>query len=375
MSEHDDKSAPDVPEFVAVTPRGSAREESVPAPASPQADAESAPDPGDDASPDAEPSPQDAAGEAEAVEGTAAAPDSDETGPAESGEVTAAPSAVAAPSPTSEPAPPTVSLHWTPPTLDRPVPEAPGPETPRPETPSPEAAAPGPEAETPQPGAEVDQSEPAARQTLAAEAEPSAAEPEAQADGAPAISVRAAAEGLAAALSGEATAGREDSTRSVGPVALATAVCVVLAIAAAVLLVVTARSNSRHTAIDAARVAALDAAKRETALALTYDYRTLDADFQRAEAGMSRRFRASYADTAATTVTPLAKQTHAVTTGTIAAGGVVAATPDTARVLVFANQVVQNRRLNATSRLDRSVIDVRMVKEDGRWVIDDLRPF
>jgi hypothetical protein len=204
-------------------------------------------------------------------------------------------------------------------------------------------------------------------------------EPERDADGGVEVSVRVAAEGMAAALSSAAPVpGLErdaEPTRSAGPLAIVTAVCVVLALAAAVLLAVTARTNSHHRAVAAARTAALDAAKRETAVALTYDYRSLDADFQRAEAGMSRKFRANYARTAASSVAPLATKTHAITTGTIAAGGVVSATPDTARILVFANQTVENKLLNATSRLDRSVIEVTMVKENGRWVIDNLQPF
>jgi hypothetical protein len=186
---------------------------------------------------------------------------------------------------------------------------------------------------------------------------------------------------LASEPSHEADA-RHASDRSVGPMAMATAVCVVLTLAAATVLGIAARRNSHDRQIAEARSAtgtavtsALVAAKKETAAALSYDYRTLDADFQRAEAGMSRKFRANYAQTAANSVTPLAQRTHAVTTGTVAAAGVVSATPTTARILVFADQTVQNKLLNATSRLDRSVIEVSMVKENGRWVIDNLQPF
>ncbi|HVT20433.1 MAG TPA: hypothetical protein VHE57_03475 [Mycobacteriales bacterium] len=254
------------------------------------------------------------------------------------GEADAAPEAATEPEEPAE-VTPVATLKWTPPSLERPA--APG------------ASEPG-------------------------SAEPAATEPDTTVDGPVEVSVRVAAEGMAAALAGDPATlidGRENRERSVGPLAIVTAVCVVLAIAAGVVLALAAHSNSRHRATAAARVAALEAAKKETALALTYDYRTLDADFQRAEAGMSRKFRASYAETAATSVTPLAQKTHAISTGTVAAGGVVMATPERARVLVFANQVIQNQQLNATSRLDRSVIDVSMVKEDGHWVIDDLNPF
>jgi hypothetical protein len=90
---------------------------------------------------------------------------------------------------------------------------------------------------------------------------------------------------------------------------------------------------------------------------------------------MSQKFRADYAKTAATSVVPLAQKTHAITTGTVVAGGVISAGTDRAKILVFADQTVENKLLNATSRLDRSVIEVSMVKQNGRWVIDDLQPF
>jgi Mce-associated membrane protein len=191
----------------------------------------------------------------------------------------------------------------------------------------------------------------------------------------PPVTARVAAEGLADALAGIGTPGMGGIQRGIDRIAVATTTCAVLALAAGTLLAITAYSNSHHRAVAAARVAALAAAKRETAQALTYNYKTLNQDFARAEAGMSRTFRADYAKTAATSVAPLAQKTHAVTTGTIAAAGVESAGPDHARILVFADQTVQNTLLNATSRLDRSVIEVFMVKQDGRWVINDLQPF
>ena len=156
---------------------------------------------------------------------------------------------------------------------------------------------------------------------------------------------------------------------------LATSAMALLTIAAVVLLVIFTHRASQDSAVAKARVAALAAAKTETAAALTYNYQTLDADFAHAEAGMSKAFRANYAQTAASSVAPLATKTHAVTTGMIVAGGVISATPNSAEVLVFANQTVENKLLNATSRLDRSVIEVSMVKQDGHWVINDLKPF
>jgi Mce-associated membrane protein len=157
--------------------------------------------------------------------------------------------------------------------------------------------------------------------------------------------------------------------------AIATAVVGVLAIAAIVVMVIYINRASHASAVAKARVDALKAATAETAAALTYNYQTLDSDFAKAEAGMSTSFRANYAQTASQQVAPLARHNHAVTTGTIAAAGVISATATKVQVLVFADQTVQNKLLNATSRLDRSVIQVSMIKQGGHWVIDGLTPF
>jgi Mce-associated membrane protein len=152
-------------------------------------------------------------------------------------------------------------------------------------------------------------------------------------------------------------------------------VLVVLAIAASVLLAVVAQRQAHHNAVNAARKDATAAARAETAATLTYDYRHLDADFAAAERGLTAKFRASYAQTTASSVVPLATKTHAVSSATIAASGVISASADSAQILVYADQTVQNNLLKATSRLDRSVVEVSMVKVGGRWLIDNLQPF
>ncbi|HEX3706553.1 MAG TPA: hypothetical protein VHV76_07955 [Mycobacteriales bacterium] len=163
--------------------------------------------------------------------------------------------------------------------------------------------------------------------------------------------------------------------RAAGPVMLATIAAAVLAIAAVVVLVISARSSAHDHAVEKARAAALAAAKPEVAAALTYDYRTLNSDFAKAETGMSTKFKANYARTAAGSVTPLATSTDAISTGTVADAGVISASTSTVRVLVFADQTAQNKKLGDKSRLDRSVIEVTMVKQGDRWVIDGLKPF
>ncbi len=192
----------------------------------------------------------------------------------------------------------------------------------------------------------------------------------------PEVPVRIAADGMADALAGLPERGPEaDRPRRVGPLQIATAICVILAIAACALLAVTAHSNSHRRAVAAARAEVLAAAKREAAPFLTYDYRTFDRDIARAEAGLSTRFRANYAHTTATEVRALALKNHSSSHATVVAAGVVSAGSDRAKVLVFVDQVVQNSLLQATSRLDQTQIELSMVKQGGRWVIDDVTTF
>ena len=54
---------------------------------------------------------------------------------------------------------------------------------------------------------------------------------------------------------------------------------------------------------------------------------------------------------------------------------IISATANSAKILVYADQTVQNNLLKTTSRLDRSVIEVSMLKQGGRWLIDNLQPF
>jgi len=121
--------------------------------------------------------------------------------------------------------------------------------------------------------------------------------------------------------------------------------------------------------------AAEAAAVREVTATLTYNYKTLTADFANAEKGLTPSFRASYAHTTATSVEPLARKYAAISTASVSASGVSSASQsgNAVTVLVFANQTVQNSQL-AHPRLDRTRIQVSMVKLGGMWLIDHLTP-
>jgi Mce-associated membrane protein len=118
---------------------------------------------------------------------------------------------------------------------------------------------------------------------------------------------------------------------------------------------------------------ALSAASQQVATVLSYDYRHLDADFARATALLTPRFRKSYLSTTAKGVRPLAEKYKAVSSAQVTGAGLVSGTPDRAVVLVFVSQTATNSQL-AQPRLDRSRIRTTLVRSGDRWLIDDLQP-
>jgi Mce-associated membrane protein len=171
---------------------------------------------------------------------------------------------------------------------------------------------------------------------------------------------------------------RSDGVRTLA-VALVALAVVLAAVAAILAWRVSVRGPSGGSDAPAgylagpAAVAAETAASDEARATLTYSYKSLTADFATAAEGLTPRFRASYQGTTAQSVTPLATKYHAVSSAVVVAAGVSALSPDTATVLLFVDQTVRNDRLSHP-RLDRSRINVSMVKLNGRWLIDNLSP-
>lgn len=155
-------------------------------------------------------------------------------------------------------------------------------------------------------------------------------------------------------------------------VAVVTTLAVLAVLAAALSAVAAERVSHRH-ALDRARENAIGAASSSVATVLSYDYRHLAADFSKAEALLTPRFRKEYDRTTAKGVEPLAAKYKAQSSAQVSAAGTVSVDVDRVVVLVFVNQTVTNSNL-AAPRLDRSRINVTMVDQDGRWLIDGLAP-
>jgi Mce-associated membrane protein len=155
------------------------------------------------------------------------------------------------------------------------------------------------------------------------------------------------------------------------PAVAAVTVLAVLAAAAVALAALVTSHVSSVNAVDRTRGDVVGAATSGVATVLSYDYRHLDADFTKAQRLLTRRFRKQYDDTTAKGVRPLATKYKAISSADVSAAGVVEAGRDRAVVLVFVNQTVTNSQLTAP-RLDRSRIDVTLVRSNGRWLIDKL---
>lgn len=151
------------------------------------------------------------------------------------------------------------------------------------------------------------------------------------------------------------------------------AAAAVLAVLAAALSAVAAERASHRHALDRARENAVAAANSSVATVLSYDYRHLAADFKKAEGLLTERFRKKYDKTTAAAVEPLAAKYKAQSSAQITAAGTVSVDVDRVVVLVFVDQTVTNSQL-AAPRLDRSRINVTLVRQGDRWLIDQLAP-
>jgi Mce-associated membrane protein len=154
----------------------------------------------------------------------------------------------------------------------------------------------------------------------------------------------------------------------VAVIALAVAVAVVLAV------VVTGLSHRTGGQDSGTASAAVEkAATTGAQAALSYDYRHLGQDFAAAEKLMTPSFRSDYTNQTTHNVRGPAVKFHAVSVATVEAAGVGSMSSSRATVLVFVDQTVRNSQLSAP-RLDRSRVQVSLVRSGGNWLINNLSP-
>lgn len=149
------------------------------------------------------------------------------------------------------------------------------------------------------------------------------------------------------------------------PLVVGLAVLLVVAVATAGVMTVRVREVS---ATQEARADALAAARSHAQSILSYDHRTLDADFARAEQVITGSFKAEYAETTTKVVRPTATQYKAVVKAEVTSAAVVRATSERVVVLLFVDQTTTSTRLTKAKR-DASRVRMTLVRSGGRWLV------
>ena len=131
--------------------------------------------------------------------------------------------------------------------------------------------------------------------------------------------------------------------------------------------------RDRLAAVDDARDAAPAAAERAAATILAYDYRTLDEDQKAAERLMTADYREQYAATFEL-VREHAPGLRAAVEATVKSAGVTHAEERRVDVLLFVDQVTRSRA-NEEPQVALNRVGMRMVEQDGSWLVDAITSY
>jgi Mce-associated membrane protein len=126
--------------------------------------------------------------------------------------------------------------------------------------------------------------------------------------------------------------------------------------------------------VDRATSSAPAAAERAAGAILVYDHERLEADRRSAVGFMTADFAEKYSETFEQVVAPAAEQTSAEVTAEVRASGVVRASEERARVLLFVDQTTVSSANEAPQQaLNR--VEMVMVREGDRWLVDDVTSY
>lgn len=131
--------------------------------------------------------------------------------------------------------------------------------------------------------------------------------------------------------------------------------------------------RDRLAAVEDARDAAPAAAERAAATILAYDYRTLDEDQEAAERLMTADYREQYAATFEL-VREQAPKLRAAVEATVKSSGVTHAEERRVDVLLFVDQVTRSRA-NEEPQVALNRVGMRMVEQDGSWLVDAITSY
>lgn len=148
-------------------------------------------------------------------------------------------------------------------------------------------------------------------------------------------------------------------------------VVVLLALLAAAALVLTGRDEVDEE-LTAAQQDVAGAARAEALAFLTVDHRDMGPLIDAVLDGATGEFAEQYASQRET-LTREAVRTEATSTPEVVSLGVGDQDDDTATVLVAANSTVTNTGTGAEGQVRYYRLRLELVREDGRWLTDDLR--
>ncbi len=129
--------------------------------------------------------------------------------------------------------------------------------------------------------------------------------------------------------------------------------------------------NNPPDGLASTRSGAVAAARAHAQQILSYDHRTLDADFARAEKALTGTFKAEYAKTTDTVVRPSAQQYKVVVKAEVTAASVVRASEDRVVVLLYVDQTTTSTRLDGP-KVDLNRVRMTLVEDDGNWLVSEL---
>jgi Mce-associated membrane protein len=147
---------------------------------------------------------------------------------------------------------------------------------------------------------------------------------------------------------------------------------IALAVVNIVLLLVPGSSKSQASR-ETAREQVLAAAKSETALVISYDYRSVEAGAAKALPHLTGAFAADYRKSIDSVIKVQAPKVKAIVEGQIDTAGIeaVSGTGKQVTLVVFGQQKVTNSTLGQP-RLDLVRLRVTMDNVDGQWKISKL---
>lgn len=130
------------------------------------------------------------------------------------------------------------------------------------------------------------------------------------------------------------------------------------------------RQLEQSVALETAESEATRAAAEIAVAMTTYDHRTLGEDFAWVEEDGTRSFRETYAESTEP-IRGLIERTRAIASGTVTDSAGTAQDADTVEVLLFVDQELQ-RADEQRSSVDSSRVVMTMVRQDGRWLVDEV---